>query len=83
MTDTTIIWKFLILSIPDDHLAIYSYIVGRHRSANDAINKILLLTEKIFSPPIELSIIKSAIKQYLEYKKKQHKNGEIKIHSIY
>lgn len=83
MSDSEIIWKFLSREFPNDHPAIYIYVCGKTRSETTASNKLLEHTKPIFYPPMSEQIIKSTIKGYLNWKKKQYVNGEIKVKSVY
>jgi hypothetical protein len=83
MSDSEIIWKFLIREFQDDHPAIYMYVCGNIRSPKTAINKILNQTKPIFYPPINEQLITSTIKGFLDRKKIQYINGEIKVKPLY
>jgi len=83
MSDSEIIWKFLIREYNNDHPAIYLYVCGGNRSIYTALNKILPTVLKIFSPAMSVSLINTTVKGYLEHKKKQYKNGEITVKSLY
>lgn len=83
MSDSEIIWKFLVREFPDDHPAIYMYVCGNVRSPKTAIDKILNQTKPIFHPPMNEQLISSTIKGFLDRKKMQYTNGEIKVKPLY
>lgn len=83
MDDSTLIWKFLAREFPDSHQAIYLYCIGNVRAPQTAINKIMPITLKVFSPPIPKNNIENVVKLFLDYKKKQFGRGEIRVKPIY
>jgi hypothetical protein len=85
MSDTTFIWKYLLLKlIGDDHPAVYIYCVGQNRSKKSAVGK---LTEEIYEwigPDVfPIQFVRGVCKQFLEFKYDQYKKGEIKVKEIY
>ncbi len=83
MQESEIIWKFLSRMYPDDHTAIYLYACGNVRSPSTAMKQIIDNTRKIFCPPLSEAYLSSVVKGFLDMKKKQYINGEIKIKPIY
>ena len=83
MSDSEIIKDFIEVSIPDDHLAIYQYIMGRERSKVSAINQITKLADGILTPPYTSGHIRTVARQFLNQKKKDHDKGLIQIRPIY
>ena len=83
MSDSELIWKFLSREYPDSHVAIYLYVCGNSRSCETAMNKVLPTTLEIFSPPLTENYVKTVIKGYFDYKKKQYVKGEIKVNPLY
>ena len=83
MEDSMIIWKFLSREYPDSHQVIYLYVCGTVRSPKTGIDQIMKLTKKVFGPSMNDHFIKSVIIGYLDYKKKQYLNHEIKVKPIY
>ena len=83
MSDSEIICKFLIREFQDDHPAIYMYVCGNIRNTKTVINKILNQTKQIFYPPINEQLITSTIKGFLDRKKIQYINGEIKVKPLF
>ena len=83
MTDSELIWKFLVRNYPDDHQAIYLYCCGQERSAHTAIKKIQEFTNVIFGDVIQKELVYVTIKGFLDYKKKEYKKGNVTVKSIY
>lgn len=83
MSDSKIILEFLFIIIPDDHPAIYQYIMGGDRSKVSAINNITKIVYNLFSPPYTDGHIRTVIRTFLKEKKREYKNGLIKIKPIY
>ena len=52
MSDSEIIWKFLIREYKDDHVVIYLYCCGNVRSPKTAIDRVFEFTKQIFCPAI-------------------------------
>ncbi len=83
MTDRIMIRKFLIREFPNDHPSIYIYVCGQKRSEKTAIDKIMNLTSQIFCPPFSEFFLLEIIKEFLNEKKNQYKNGLIQVKSYY
>lgn len=83
ITDSTIIWNFLQKEFKDDHPVIYLYCCGNLKSPQTAIDKAIKTTMPIFSPPMNVVLIKSVINGFLDMKKNQYKKGEIKVKPLY
>ena len=75
MSDSEIIWKFLAREYQDDHVVVYLYCCGNVRSPKTAAERVFEFTKQIFCPAIPEWLVKSTITAYLDYKKKQYKNG--------
>lgn len=83
MSDSEIIWKYLTRSFPDQHHIIYIYCCGQQMSRENAVKRIFDDVYPIFGNVLSDSLIKTTVKGFLEYKKKQYLNAEIKVQSIY
>lgn len=83
MSDTEIIYNFIKVSVPDDHPAIYQYIIGKKRSKETAVNNVTKLAEGILNPPYSMGHIRTVTKRFLKEKEKEYKEGKIKINPIY
>lgn len=83
MQDSELIWKSLVRNYSNDHQSLYVYASGGITTQNIVINKILNDIRKIFCPSISEEYTKVVIKGFLDYKKKQHINGEINLKGIY
>lgn len=83
MSDSEIIKEFIEISVPDDHPAIYQYIMGREKSKVSAINQITKLADGILTPPYTTGHIKTVARQFLKKKKEEYEKGLIKIKPIY
>lgn len=83
MSDSEIILEFLSVVIPNDHPAIYQYIIGGDRSKISAINNIANIIHDVFSPPYSDGHIRTVIRTFLKEKKHEHQKGLIKIKPIY
>lgn len=83
MSDSELIWKYLSRVYPDDHQVVYMYACGNVRSPSIAVETAMESVEQVFCPPMNEHILNTVIKAFLEYKKKQYINGEIKIKPIY
>jgi hypothetical protein len=83
MTDSELIWKFLLREVTDNHPVIYLYLIGNAEQNKTAINKTLDLTKKIFSPVISETLMLGTIKAFLIFKKNQYSRGKFSISSIY
>lgn len=83
MEDSVIIWKFLAREYSDSHQVIYLYVCGNVRSSKTAVDQIMRLTKKVFSPSMGDHYILTVIKGFLDHKKKQYGRGEIRIKPIY
>lgn len=83
MEDSMIIWKFLTREYPNNHQVIYLYVCGNTRSPVTAVEQVMKITRKIFGPALNDHYIQTVVKGYLDYKKKQYRNGEIPVKPIY
>lgn len=83
MSESTILWKFLSREFPDNHTVIFLYVCGNKLNQENVIVKILNLCLPIFSTPLTKQHLKPIIKDFLDMKKKQYLNGEIKIKPFY
>ena len=71
------------LCVPNDHPAIFIYVMGGERSRLTAINQIVGLTEGLLSPPYTIGQIRMIAKTFLIEKKEEHHKGLIKVKEIY
>ena len=83
MSESTIIWKFLSREFPDSHSVIFLHVCGNIQNQQNAMAKVLRLCLPIFTPPMTEQYVKTVIREFLEMKRKQYFNGEIKIKPIY
>jgi hypothetical protein len=83
MTDSEILWKFISREFPDDHVVIYLYVCGNVRSPKTAMDKAMVILEKIFCPPYDRNYVQSILKGFLDRKKEQYKKGLVKVKPIY
>lgn len=83
MTDSELIWKFLVREYTDEHPVIYLYVSNHPRSSQNAIDKVVSFTKEIFWPVYPDTLIKPVVKRYLDYKKEQYMRGEISVKPIY
>ena len=83
MSDSKIIREFIQICVPDDHPAIYIYIMGKERSKITAVNQIIKLTDGILTPPYTTGHIKTVARSFLKEKKEQYEKGLIKIKPHY
>lgn len=83
MSDSEIIREFIEVSVPNEHPAIYIYIMGKERSKLTAVNQITKLAEGILTPPYTIGHVRTVAKAFLKEKKKQYEEGLIKIKPHY
>lgn len=83
MSDSQIIREFIEINVPDDHPAIFIYIMGKERSKVTAVNQITKLTEGLISPPYTIGHVRTVVRNFLKEKKKQYEKGLIQIKSLY
>lgn len=83
MSDSEIITKYLIREFTNDHPVIYLYVCGNVRSPKRAIEKVISEITPIFFPAMNKNSINSIVKTFLDNKKKQYINGEIKVKALY
>ena len=83
MSDTTLIYQAILLNFPNDHPAIYQYIIGHRLSKSSAIDRITNDICPIFKGVFTNAHIKNVVKQFLNIKQAQYRKGQIKIKSIY
>lgn len=83
MSDERILYKFLNLELADDHPALYLFCVGKEKSKKTATKKVVDVVVEIFCPPYTVEFIKKTVTNFLEYKKLEYKEGNIKITPIY
>lgn len=83
MSESELIWKFLSREVIDAHPAVYLYSIGNSKSKQTAITQIMKVTKPIFHPAFNSNFLETIIISFLEYKKRQHGKGEIKIKPIY
>lgn len=83
MSDSQIIYNFLELNIPNEHPAIYQFVIGRTRSQESAVNRLVNDCDVILIPPYSAGHVRSVIRKFLKDKKHLHSLGKIKIKPIY
>jgi len=83
MEDSKIIWKYLERAFPNDSLAINIYCTGSPTTNKKAIETILNETNQIFCPAMDIIYLKIIITSFFDMKKKNYKNGTIKLVSIF
>lgn len=83
MSDSKIIREFIETCVPNDHPAIFIYIMGKERSKITALNQITALADGILCPPYTQGHIRTIAKQFLKDKKKEYEMGQLKIKEIY
>lgn len=83
MSDTRIIYRFLINEFTNDHPVVYLYVCGQERSQTAAVNKGLALLKDIFTPPYGVDYLKELLVEYLDIKKEDYKKGVIQVKPLY
>ena len=83
MPESKLIYKFLCKNYKDDHPCVYLYCVGQKYSPKTGLSRIYNEIEDFFCPPFDKNTLAVEIKAFLEEKKKLHKEGKIKVQSIY
>ena len=78
-----LIIKFLSRTFKDDHLAVYLYSIGKSRTQTTAINHVIKNINYVFSSTYPEHYLIIIVKEYLEFKKHQYQNGEIKLKPLY
>lgn len=83
MSESKLIYKFLVKNYKDDHPCIYLYCQGHKYSPKTGLSRIYNEIEDLFCPPFDKNTLRDEIKTFLEEKKALYKEGKIKIKSIY
>jgi len=83
MTDTTLIWKAMLLLVPDNHPAVYLYITGHRYSTETAIKRCTDTVEPLFRGAFDAAKIRKVSREYLKMKGDEYKKGRVKIKPIY
>ena len=83
MNDSKIIWKTLYRVYYDEHPIIYFYVCGGVNTRKQAIDKVMELLIKIYYPMFDKLFLKEKLIVFLDYKKIQYINNEIKIKKVY
>lgn len=83
MTDSEILWKFLVREYPNNHPIVFLYASNHSRTNKDSFDKVVGFTKEIFLDVYPESLIKPVVKRYLDYKKQQYMRGDIQIKPIY
>jgi hypothetical protein len=83
MSDSNLIWKFLLSEFKDDSLVVYLYVGATTRSRKTAIDNAMKTLRIIFCPSIDENFVKSVLIGYLDRKKEDYKKGLIKIKNFY
>lgn len=82
-TDKELILNFLRREYKNEHPSLYLFSCGQVRSQKTAIYNILKYTRFIFFPCFNDDYLIEIITEYLNFKKEQYKNGEIKVKPLY
>ncbi len=82
-SDKELILKFLKREYKDDHPSIYIYCCGQLRSRTTAVMSVSKYLNVIFEGCFNNEYLKKIIIDFLDNKKLQYKNGEIKVKSLY
>lgn len=83
MQDNTYIFNFIGRNYPDEHIAIYLYVCGSHRTSTRSVEIILSDVKNIFCPPLDEDYLETIVIEFLNNKKKQYIKGEITVKPIY
>ena len=83
MSDTRIIYNFLINEFTNEHPIVYLYVCGHGRSQTSAVNKAMGLLKDIFCPPYTVEFLKEIITEYLDIKKEEYKKGKLEVKPLY
>lgn len=83
MSESKLIYKFLVKNFKDDHPAIYLYCKGSKHSPKTGLSRIYNEIEDYFHPAFDKNTIAVEIKKFLDEKKQLYKDGKIEIKSIY
>lgn len=83
MTDTTLIWKVMVIMILDSHPEVYQYIKGQHKSREAAIMRVTEIAYKPFMGAYNISKVRGVAREFLKMKEGEYKAGRIKVKSIY
>lgn len=83
MTDSEIIENYLTFCFPNDHPAVYQYVVGGVRSQSSAVERMLQECDIVLMPPYSAGHVRTVIRRFLKKKKTLYKEGKIKIKPIY
>lgn len=73
MSDTSIIWKFLMREYPDTHPAVIQH-SNEPRGSMVGVEYILNNIRSIFSPPMGYGELEDTVIQYLDFKRKEKRN---------
>lgn len=82
-TDRELILNFLKREYKDEHPSLYLYVCGQRRSQQTSVFNILKYTRFIFYPCFTDNFLIEIIKEFLDFKKEQYKNNEIKVKALY
>lgn len=82
-TDRELIIKSLNREFKDDHPSVYLYVYGHARTKKTAIFNLIKYARVIFYGCFDDDYLKPHIVEFLEYKKEQYDNGEIKVKTFY
>ena len=83
-TNRELIIKCLNREYKDSNPALYLYICGQNRARETAIGNILKYTNVVFyGCSFRQDFVINCIKEFLDYKRHQYINDEIKIKTLY
>lgn len=83
MSDSEIIWKFLLRDLDDSHPSVYLYCLGTTEQKTFVINKQIDMCSQVFYSTFPKTLISTVVKAFLNYKLDEYKKGNIKITSRY
>jgi hypothetical protein len=83
MSESELVWKFLIRKYPNQHPFIGYYINGNAVAKLDSIRLMLISVKDVFYPAFNEPNLLVVIKAYLELKSKEYQRNEFKINTLY
>lgn len=83
MSDTTIIWELISVTVTKDHPILYQYIKGRVNSKQSAIMRLTGLVAPMFIGACSDAKVRGVVRTYLSKMEKDYKAGKITIKPIY
>lgn len=82
-TDRELIIKCLNREFKDNHPAVYLYVHGHVRTKNTAIFNLMKYARIVFYNCFDDNYLEKHIVEFLNYKKEQYENNEIKVKPFY